>query len=77
MEHICQLTLKTLIPPLVALVYLQLIFYVVGIATGYGLDGRGLIAGRGKIYLFSTASRPALGPTQLPIQWLPGVLFRG
>jgi hypothetical protein len=29
------------------------------IATGYGLDGRGSIPGRGKIFLFSTASRPA------------------
>jgi hypothetical protein len=28
------------------------------------------------IFLFSTASRPALGPTQ-PIQWVPGVLFPG
>jgi hypothetical protein len=27
----------------------------------------------GKIFLFSTASRPALGTTQPPIQWVPGV----
>jgi hypothetical protein len=26
-----------------------------------------------KIFLFSTASRHALGPTEPPIQWLPGV----
>jgi hypothetical protein len=25
-------------------------------------------------FLFATASRPALGPTQLPIQWVPGTL---
>jgi hypothetical protein len=25
------------------------------------------------IYLFTTASRTALGPTQPPIQWVPGV----
>jgi hypothetical protein len=43
----------------------------VGIATGYRQDGRGSIRGRGKIFLFSTASRPALGPTQPPIQWVP------
>jgi hypothetical protein len=29
---------------------------------------RGFNHGRGKIFLFSTTSRPALGPTQLPIQ---------
>jgi hypothetical protein len=29
------------------------------------------------IFLFSTASRTALGPTQSPIQWLPGTLSLG
>jgi hypothetical protein len=47
---------------------------VVGIATGYELDDggvgvRALIGSR----MFSTSSRPALGPTQPPIQWVPGV----
>jgi hypothetical protein len=32
----------------------------------------GLPAGT-RISLFSTESRPALGPTQPPIQWIPGV----
>jgi hypothetical protein len=27
-----------------------------------------------RIFLFTTASRRALGPTQLPIQWVPGAL---
>jgi hypothetical protein len=36
-----------------------------GIATGYELDDRGSIPGRGKIFLFSIAYRPALGPTGL------------
>jgi hypothetical protein len=49
----------------------------VGIATGYGLDGRVSIPGRGKIFLFSIASRPALGPTQPPIQWVPVRFSRG
>jgi hypothetical protein len=49
----------------------------VGIVTGHGLDGLGSIPNRGKIFLFSTASRPALGPTQPPIQWVPWVLSLG
>jgi hypothetical protein len=43
----------------------------------YGLDGRASIPDRGKIFLFFTASKPALEPTQPPIKWalagdLPG-----
>jgi hypothetical protein len=49
----------------------------VGIALGYGLDDRDsrvrFPAGVG-IFLFTTASRTALGPTQPPIQWVPGAL---
>jgi hypothetical protein len=29
------------------------------------------------IFLFTTASRKALGPTRLPIQWIPGALSLG
>jgi hypothetical protein len=49
----------------------------VGIALGYGLDDRGTrvrfpaLAG---IFLFTTASRTALGPTQPPIQCVIGAL---
>jgi hypothetical protein len=44
-----------------------------------GLDGRSLIPGKGKrcFFLFSRASRPALGPTQPPIQCVPGLFLRG
>jgi hypothetical protein len=43
----------------------------------YGLDGRGSITGRGKIFHFSTASRPVLGSTQPPIQRVSGALSPG
>jgi hypothetical protein len=44
----------------------------VGIATGYGLEDQGSNPGRSKIFLFSTAPRPALRHTQLHMQWVPG-----
>jgi hypothetical protein len=46
----------------------------VGIATGYGLDGPGIESRRGRD--FPHLSRPALGHTQPPVQWVPG-LSRG
>jgi hypothetical protein len=40
-------------------------------ALGYGLDDRRFESRQGLgIVLFTTASRPALGPTPLPIQWV-------
>jgi hypothetical protein len=42
-----------------------------------GLIGRGSNPGRVKNFLYSTASRPALGPTKTPIQWVSGVLSPG
>jgi hypothetical protein len=46
----------------------------VGIATGYGLDGPRIESRWGRD--FSHTSRPALGPTQSPVQWVPS-LSRG
>jgi hypothetical protein len=48
---------------------------VVCISTGYVLDDR-MIGVRVPIVsrIFSTSSRPAQGPTQPPIQWVPGAL---
>jgi hypothetical protein len=46
------------------------------VATGYPLNDQGSIAGRGNKRFsahYPTASRPALGPTQPPIQCVSGV----
>ena len=47
---------------------------VVGIATDYGLEGPGIESRSGRD--FPRLSRPALAPTQPPVQWVPG-LSRG
>jgi hypothetical protein len=39
--------------------------------------GRSSSPSRGKVFFLSTTSRPVLGPTQPPIQWVPGALFTG
>jgi hypothetical protein len=52
----------------------------VSIAIGYGLDDRGVgvkSPGRVKNDLVYTSSRPALGSTQSPIQWVRGSFPRG
>jgi len=45
----------------------------VSIATDYGLEGPGSNSGGDEIF---RPSRPSLGPTQPPVQWVPG-LSRG
>jgi hypothetical protein len=47
---------------------------VVSIATGYGLDSLGIESWWGQDLLH--LARLALGPTQAPVQWVPG-LSRG
>ena len=47
---------------------------VVGTATRYGLNGPGIESRWWRDFL--QPSRPALGPSQPPVQWAPG-LFPG
>jgi hypothetical protein len=47
----------------------------VGIVTRYGLDGPGIESRWGRD--FPQQSRPSLGPTQRPVQWVPGLFPEG
>jgi hypothetical protein len=45
------------------------------LSTGWTTGRSGSIPGRGeRIFLVAFVPRPALRPTQLPVQWVPGVL---
>jgi hypothetical protein len=50
----------------------------VGTVLGYSLDYWSFKSQQGQgIFFFTTVSRPALGPAEPPIQWIPGALFLG
>jgi hypothetical protein len=53
----------------------------VSIVSGYGLDDQAIevsMPSRGeRIFPLTSVSRPALGPTQPPVQWVLGVLSLG
>jgi len=46
-------------------------------SPAYGMDDLGLIPCRAGIYLFATASKPAVLLTHPPIQWAPGAVYVG
>jgi hypothetical protein len=53
---------------------------VMSIVIGYRQNGQGIrirFAAEITIFPFSTSSRLAVGPTQLPIRWVSSVTFRG
>jgi hypothetical protein len=50
--------------------------YSVWLPAGQPGD-RGSISGKAKGFFLSPVSRPALEPTQPPVQWVPGVLSPG
>jgi hypothetical protein len=50
----------------------------VSTVSGYGLDDRTIgVRSPKEAKGFFSSSRPALGPTQPPVQWVPGVLSPG
>jgi hypothetical protein len=82
-KFVTKLLLLLLLPPpplLIIIIQLNSVQFssVVGIATGYGLNDRGVrvrVAVGSRI--FSTPSRPTLGSAQPPIQWVQGALSPG
>jgi hypothetical protein len=50
----------------------------VSIVSGYRLDDRAIDPRqRQRIFPLASVSKPAQGPTQPPVQWVPGVLSPG
>jgi hypothetical protein len=54
------------------------VLLLIGVALGCRLDVRGFESRQELgIHLFTTVSKMAVGPTQPPIQWVPGALSLG
>jgi hypothetical protein len=50
----------------------------VSIVSDYGLDDRAIDPRQGqRFFPLTSVSRQGLGPTQPPVQWVPGVLSPG
>jgi len=59
-----------------AIVIIIIIIIVGWGSARYGLDGVGFdFQQRQEIFLFSKTSRPPVRPTQLPVKWVPGLIF--
>ena len=80
-RNLIQSTLPMLLKPVMASVFIETLYWFGGpgssfsLANGYRLDGPG-IESRSGGGDFPHLSRPALGTTQPPVQWVPG-LSRG
>jgi hypothetical protein len=67
-SYICQCKQQQIVISTITRATIELLYGVEKAESAYWLDSRDWIPGRDEIFLFSIASRPALGPSQLPIQ---------
>jgi hypothetical protein len=70
----CCEQLYSMVPTLNNCFWIRTLFTITNPNIGHGLYGQASIPSKGRdFFLFTIASRPALGPTQHPIQSLPGL----